>query len=85
MNLERSIYLHGKNEDEISTEATGEFDLSYCLFKVFSEQNDFYKINKITVHKSDDIISYTVSMGNDTVVKFRTSINNLIFEVNFND
>lgn len=67
--------------EEIFVDASGEFDLAYCLFCFRAANSGFNGIEKLTVHRLDEILEIAEPMSSDPVPVFSVKINNMEFEV----
>lgn len=72
--------------EEIFIDASGEFDLAYCLFCIRGARGGFNGIEKLTVHRLDEIIEIIEPMSSEPVssepiLMFSVKINNMEFEV----
>lgn len=65
------------SKDEISTEPTGEFDLSFCLFELSANNKDFYYIDYIKVERLSDVIK----INSTSEAGLYLCIDNMRFEV----
>lgn len=67
--------------EEIFVDASGEFDLAYCLFRIRAANGGFYGIEKLSVHRLDDILDVAESISSDPIPVFSVKINDMEFEV----
>lgn len=67
--------------EEVFVDASGEFDLAYCLFRIHSANKDFNGIEKITVRRLEKIINITEPLTETPGTAFSVKINNMEFEV----
>lgn len=67
--------------EEVFVDASGEFDLSYCLFRIRAASGGFYGIEKICVYRLDDIINVAEPISSEPIPMFSVKINDMEFEV----
>lgn len=67
--------------EDVFVDASGEFDLAYCLFRVRAANGGFYGIKTLTVHRLDDILDIAEPISPDQTTMFSVKINNMKFEV----
>lgn len=67
--------------EEVFNDASGEFDLAYCLFRIKSANRNFNGIEKLSVRRMDKVINVTEPLSENSEASFSVNINNMEFEV----
>ena len=65
-------------EETVNTSCNGEFDLSYCLYKILIEYGKSFCFDSIKIEKLDEIFSYCIDDGD---IRDIVEMNDLEFEV----